>query len=104
LPCRNELPTQTGHRKFSDAAALVLEANDGLNIEGLAATPEKKLLIGFRNPIRSQRALLASLENPREVMQGKAARYGRNFRGSQINAGHTLWNANVISYELNRSN
>jgi hypothetical protein len=62
--------------KLADAAALKPEGNDGLNIEGLAATPDKKLLIGFRNPIRGQRALLVPLENPHEVIQGKTARFG----------------------------
>jgi hypothetical protein len=62
--------------KLADAADLAPEATGGLNIEGLAATQDKKLLIGFRNPIRSQRALLVPLENPHEVIQGKAARFG----------------------------
>ncbi|MBK8892095.1 MAG: hypothetical protein IPN75_17800 [Dechloromonas sp.] len=31
------------------------EEPGGLNIEGLAATPDKELLIGFRNPLSSNR-------------------------------------------------
>lgn len=48
----------------------------GLNIEGLAATPEGYLLIGFRNPIPGGRALIIRLENPEEVIEGKTARFG----------------------------
>lgn len=60
------------------AAALPPEAAGGFNIEGLAATPEGKLLIGFRNPIRNGGALVVQLENPDEVvMQGVKARFGK---------------------------
>lgn len=48
----------------------------GLNIEGLATTPENHLLIGFRNPIPYGRALVVPLENPAEVIEGKTARFG----------------------------
>ncbi len=44
----------------------------GLNIEGLAATPDGKLLIGFRNPLIDGKALVVTLANPAEVMEGKA--------------------------------
>ena len=45
---------------------------DGLNIEGLAATPEAALLIGFRNPQPGNKALVVSLLNPREVIARSA--------------------------------
>jgi hypothetical protein len=46
----------------------------GVSIEGLAATPTGGLLIGFRNPIvQGKRALVATLTNPGEVLQGKGA-------------------------------
>ena len=38
----------------------------GFNIEGLSATPEGQLIIGFRNPIPQRRALLVPLLNPAE--------------------------------------
>src|SRR5262249_57709198 len=38
--------------KLSGAAKLAPEDRDGLNIEGLAATPDGKLLIPLTNPIR----------------------------------------------------
>lgn len=43
-----------------------------LNIEGLAATPAGELLIGFRNPIPQGRALVVPIENPEDVVRGKA--------------------------------
>ena len=62
--------------KLSDAAKLAPEDKDGLNIEGLAATVDGKLLIGFRNPIRKKRALVVLLENPEDLLNGKAAKFG----------------------------
>ena len=58
------------------AARLAGEADGGLNIEGLAATPEGGLLIGFRNPLRDGRALIVPLLNPSEIIEGKRARLG----------------------------
>jgi hypothetical protein len=42
-----------------------------LNIEGLAATPEGHLLIGFRSPIPKGKALLIPLLNPNAVIEGQ---------------------------------
>ncbi len=61
---------------LADAARLAAEAEGGLNIEGLAATPDGKLLIGFRNPLRAQRAMVLQLENPAEVIEGQRAKLG----------------------------
>lgn len=52
------------------------EAEGGLNIEGLAATADGKLLIGLRNPLAQQRALIIPLDNPDEVIAGQRARFG----------------------------
>lgn len=54
---------------------------DALSIEGLAATADGGLLIGFRNPIPKDKdlkrnALLVPLKNPGEVLAGKPARFG----------------------------
>ena len=46
------------------AAARAPKSPGGLAIEGLAATPDGHLLIGFRNPIPKGRALLVPLLNP----------------------------------------
>lgn len=50
--------------RLATAAQRAAEAPGGLNIEGLAATPEGTLLIGLRNPLRQGRALLVPLLNP----------------------------------------
>jgi hypothetical protein len=47
---------------------------DALNVEGLSATPDGKLFVGFRNPIPAGKALVATIENPAEVIEGKPAR------------------------------
>ncbi len=62
--------------KPGDAARLAAEADGGFNIEGLAATPAGTLLIGLRNPLPQQRALLIPLENPGKVIAGQRARFG----------------------------
>jgi len=62
--------------RLDQASKLAAEAEGGLNIEGLAATPEGRLLIGFRNPLRSGRALVVPLDNPAEVVAGRRARLG----------------------------
>ncbi len=51
-----------------------------INIEGLAATPEGELLIGFRSPLEKGQALLVPLRNPRQVVAGAAPRFGEAFR------------------------
>ncbi len=58
------------------ASKLEPKARGALNIEGLSATPEGRLLIGFRNPIPGGKALLVPLLNPEAVIQGQAARFG----------------------------
>jgi hypothetical protein len=58
------------------ASKLAAEADGGLNIEGLAATPDGQLLIGFRNPLPDGRALVVPLENPAEVVDGRRAKLG----------------------------
>ena len=61
---------------LADAAKLAPEAPGGLNIEGLAATPDGKLLIGFRNPLPKAGALIVTLENPNDVLEDKPAKFG----------------------------
>ena len=58
------------------AAQRAPKAAGGLNIEGLSATPENHLLIGFRNPIPGGKALLIPMLNPDEVIERKPARFG----------------------------
>jgi len=54
------------------------KAQGGLNIEGLAATPDGILLIGLRNPIPRGKALIIPLLNPLAILEGKArAKFGQ---------------------------
>jgi hypothetical protein len=62
------------------AAKIAPKQPGGLNIEGLSATPGGALLIGLRNPIPHGKALLIPLENPDEVIAGKAAKLGSPIR------------------------
>jgi hypothetical protein len=58
------------------AARIDAKAPGGLNIEGLTATPDGRLLMGFRNPVPAGLALLVPLRNPGDVIAGKPARLG----------------------------
>ena len=69
-------------KTFNLAGASKLEpkARGALNIEGLSATPEGSLLIGFRNPIPGGKALLVPMLNPDAVIHGQAATFGEPIR------------------------
>jgi hypothetical protein len=54
------------------AAKRAPKSPQALDIEGLTATPAGGLLIGFRNPIPQGRALVVPIENPEDVVLGKA--------------------------------
>ena len=58
------------------ASKLAPKAPGGLNIEGLAGTPDGHLLIGFRSPVRGGRSLVVPLLNPSEVVSGGSAKLG----------------------------
>ncbi len=58
------------------AAQLAPKDEGALNIEGLCATPDGGLLIGFRNPIPDGLTLLVPLKNPQSLLEGKAAEFG----------------------------
>ena len=49
---------------------------DDINIEGLSATPDGGLLIGFRSPLANGKAILVPLLNPGDVLQSKPAKFG----------------------------
>ena len=54
------------------------EERGGLNIEGLAATPDGRLLIGFRSPVPEGRALIVPIANPSDVIfRDREPRLGR---------------------------
>ncbi|MBT9291400.1 DUF3616 domain-containing protein [Prosthecodimorpha staleyi] len=58
------------------AAERAPEAAGGLNIEGLAATPDGRLLVGFRNPLVDGKALVVTLDNPADIVAGAAPAIG----------------------------
>jgi hypothetical protein len=58
------------------ASKMAPEDKGGLSIEGLAATPQGTLMIGFRNPIPEGKALIVSLDNPEQVIEGERAIFG----------------------------
>lgn len=77
-PCKGLLPSLTSAPdlaafNLAEAAKKKPEEAGGLNIEGLAPTPEGHLLIGFRNPIPGGTALVARLRNPAALVEGSAA-------------------------------
>lgn len=57
---------------LSEAAKRKPEETGGLNIEGLAASADGGLLIGFRNPLLQGNALIVPLRNPREIIDSGA--------------------------------
>jgi hypothetical protein len=59
-----------------EAASKAPEEEGGLNLEGLAATPDGGLLIGFRSPLVNGRALVVPLRNPAQIMTGARAELG----------------------------
>jgi hypothetical protein len=67
-----DLSTEPGLTEFNLAHAGTLKPEDpgGLNIEGLAPTPQGDLLVGFRNPNPGARALIVRILNPEDVIAG----------------------------------
>ncbi len=63
------------HAVLAAAAQVAdVKANGGLNIEALEISPDqKRLLIGFRSPLRDGRALIASIENPSAIFESDEA-------------------------------
>jgi hypothetical protein len=62
--------------ELTRAAALPPKEPGGLNLEGLTATPEGTLLIGFRSPIPAGKALLVPLLNPEAAAGDGPLRFG----------------------------
>jgi hypothetical protein len=73
--------------ELGKAAELAPEAKDGFNIEGLAATPDGKLLIAFRNPLPGGKAFVVPLENPDDLLTGDAAQAPRFGKPIDLNLG-----------------
>jgi hypothetical protein len=62
--------------KLAKAAKRPPKSPGGLSIEGLAATVDGGLLIGFRNPVPRGKALIVPLQNPDAVVRGSRASFG----------------------------
>ncbi len=62
--------------KLQEAAKQDSKTPGGLSIEGMTALPGGKLAIGFRNPVRDGKALVATLLNPMQVIEGQKASFG----------------------------
>jgi hypothetical protein len=58
------------------ASELAPKEPGGLNIEGLTATPDGKLLIGFRSPLPGGKALILPIENPEALYGAGHPRFG----------------------------
>jgi hypothetical protein len=61
---------------LKEASEKAPKSEGALNIEGLSGTPDGKLLIGFRNPVREGKTLVIPLLNPAEVVKGEGAKFG----------------------------
>ncbi len=63
---------------FAEAEQKAAQAEGGINIEGLCATPKGELLIGFRNPIFDGKALLLPLKHPAKLVkkEDESAKFG----------------------------
>lgn len=80
-PCKDLLRDLLSDARFdqfqlASASRLAPKTRSALNLEGLAATPEGHLLLGFRNPIPDGKALLIPLLNPNAVIAGARCQFG----------------------------
>jgi len=80
-PCKRLLDDLIADKRFAEfnlaeASTRPPKEPDALNIEGLSATPEGHLLLGFRNPTPHGKALIIALLNPNEVVAGKSPHFG----------------------------
>lgn len=78
-PCKSLMDSLMAIPDLKSAAAIKPEDKGGLNIESLCVKGNS-LLIGFRNPVSDQGALVVPLLNPLEVLDGKPPVLGESFR------------------------
>lgn len=78
----HDLSTDPGFAefRFAEAAERAPKEKGGLNIEGLAATPNGHLLLGFRNPVPKGIALIIPIINPMQVLEGQRPQFGEPIR------------------------
>lgn len=91
--------------QLGEAATKPPKTSGALNIEGLADGGGDRLLIGFRNPLPGNKALIIPLENPGELIDEKAsaevsARFGNpielDLKGQGIRSIERVGNAYLI--------
>ncbi len=79
-PCTGLLVALVGDPRYValgfDAAAGRAPESGGINIEGIASTPDGHVWVGFRSPLAGTSAVLAPLLNPREAVDGKTPVFG----------------------------
>lgn len=80
-PCVNLLSAllrapQLSRFHLLEAMGKAPEEDGGLNLEGLAATADGGLLIGFRSPLVNGKSLVVPLRNPAEIMNGAKPELG----------------------------
>ena len=78
-PCKNLMEAFEQIDYLKEAAKKKPEEQGGFNIEGLCAY-KGQLLIGFRNPIPDAQAVVIPLQNPADVIAGKAPKLGTPVR------------------------
>jgi hypothetical protein len=78
-PCKNLMEAFEQIDDLKKAAEKKPEEDGGFNIEGLCAF-KGQLLIGFRNPTPNAKAVVIPLENPADVIAGKAPKLGAPIR------------------------
>ncbi len=68
----HDLAGEPALRQFDLASATTRKPEEagGLNVEGLAASPDGALLVGFRNPVPDNRALIVRIENAARLVDG----------------------------------
>lgn len=77
----DDLLADPRYADLAAASALAPKAPGGLNIEGLTATPEGTLLIGFRSPTPGDLALIVPLLDPAALLAGAGpAQFGDPIR------------------------
>jgi hypothetical protein len=59
---------------LTEAAKKKAKEEGALSIEGLAAGKSNSLLIGFRNPLVKGKALIATILNPKEILENTAVK------------------------------
>ena len=79
VPCKSLMDALMAIPELKSAAEIKPEDKGGFNIESICAK-EDALLIGFRNPVSDQGALVVPLLNPLEVIEGKPPVLGESFR------------------------